>query len=463
MKFFKWKSPAPVQPQPIQDKGVSYQRPAVFMHLGEHDLSQIYHAASIKHFQSNDFIIKEGEECKYLYIILDGNVKLTDRNNIYNSYLHDGDFFGEIKFREKFLNIYSAIATKHSVVMEINHNIVSHLPEKVQLIIYQQLNHLSLNDIYRISSNIDEINKKNIELTSYIHNMRSQTDIFITSDVFQNIIKNIPKLPRCAGNLSSQLMDDSVSVKEVTEAVQREPALAAALLKAVNSAYYGLQEKVASLHHAILYLGFNNVYQIIVENSIKNILPQNEEYETIRLHSYIISLIASEVSAYCKKSKPLVNSTIGILHDLGKIVTLLLKKRYPSIKEMIDMADDSKIGSCLLRAWEFPENIINIIEHQYDPEFSHPEIINEEYRYEIAILYVAHVFYDMLTGESTMSTIFIDDYMATLGMQQIDCKEFYQQRIVPALLKNRQRLPDKINGLLQSQMLATASVRARAS
>src|SRR2546430_3965689 len=53
-------------------------------------------------------------------------------------------------------------------------------------------------------------------------------------------------------------------------------ALAAAILKTVNSAYYGLPEKMSSLHHAILYLGFNNVYQLILENSIKNIMPQDE-------------------------------------------------------------------------------------------------------------------------------------------------------------------------------------------
>ena len=181
-----------------------------------------------------------------------------------------------------------------------------------------------------------------------------------------SIIKNIPKLPKCAGSLSSKLVADDISAKEVTESVQEEPALAAAILKTVNSAYYGLQEKIVSLHHAILYLGFNNVYQIILENSMKNIMPQDEEYENIRLHSYMISLISSEISSYCQKSKPLVNTTIGILHDVGKIVTLLLKRKYPNIKEIIHMIDDSKIGSCLLRTWGFPENIIRIIEHQYE-------------------------------------------------------------------------------------------------
>jgi hypothetical protein len=104
-----------------------------------------------------------------------------------------------------------------------------------------------------------------------------------------------------------------------------------------------------SLHHVILSLGFNNIYQIMLENSMKNIMSQDEEYENIRLHSYMISLISSEISSYCQKTKSFVNATVGILHDVGNIITLLLKRKYPNIKEIIQMIYDSKIGSYLLR------------------------------------------------------------------------------------------------------------------
>jgi len=249
----------------------------------------------------------------------------------------------------------------------------------------------------------------------------------------------------------------------VTESVQEEPALAAAILKTVNSAYYGLPEKMSSLHHAILYLGFNNVYQLILENSIKNIMPQDEEYEKIRLHSFMISLIASEISLHCQKSKPLVNATVGILHDVGKIVTLLLKRKYPNIKELIHMIDDSKVGACLLRNWGFPENIIKIIEYQYDPEFAHPENIDQAFRYEISILYLSHRCYALMMGEENTETTFVIDFMELLGIQQKDCQAFYQDTILPALLKNKKRLPEKISSLVQEQALALYPVRARAS
>jgi HD-like signal output (HDOD) protein len=192
-------------------------------------------------------------------------------------------------------------------------------------------------------------------------------------------------------------------------------------------------------------------------------MPQDEEYEKIRLHSYMISLIASEISLHCQKSKPVVNATVGILHDVGKIVTLLLKRKYSNIKDLIHMIDDSKVGACLLHNWGFPENIIKIIECQYDPEFAHPENIDQEFKYEIAILYLSHRCYAIMLGEENTETTFVDDFMELLGIQQKDCQVFYQDAILPALLKNKKRLPEKISNLVQEQALELYPVRVRAS
>ena len=463
MKFFKWESSRTVQAAPAQEKGYGAQRPAIFSHLSEYDLSQLYHAATIKHFQKGQCVLREGDEYNCLYIVLEGLVKITYKNNAYASILHGGDCFGDVAFQENGVDTYSAIAVEHVTLMEINHSMVDHLPDNVQLIIYKKLSKSSIQTMNHLSMYHEKVNTRNAELTDYVRRMKSQTDTFITSEVFQNIIKNIPKLPKCAGSLSAKLLDDNVSVKEVTESVQEEPALAAAILKTVNSAYYGLTEKVSSLHHAILYLGFNNVYQIILENSIKNIMPQDEEYEKIRLYSYMISLIAGEIASHCQKSKPLVNTTVGILHDVGKIVILLLKRKYPNIKELIHMIDDSKVGACLLRNWGFPENIIKIIECQYDPGFTNPEDIDQEFKYEIAILYLSHKCYVLMVGEDNTETVFVANFMELLGIQQKDCQVFYRNVILPALLKNKKRLPERISSLVYEQTLEQYPARAHAS
>jgi hypothetical protein len=127
------------------------------------------------------------------------------------------------------------------------------------------------------------------------------------------------------------------------------------------------------------------------------------------------------------------------------------------------MVDDSKVGACLLRNWGFTEKITKIIECQYEPEFINPEAIDQEFRYEIAILYLSHRCYDIILGEANRESMVVDDFMELLGIQQKDCQTFYQNAILPALLKNKKRLPERISHLVHEQTLEQYPARARAS
>ena len=102
----------------------------------------------------------------------------------------------------------------------------------------------------------------------------------------------------------------------------------------------------------------------------------------------------------------------------------------------------------MLRNWGFPENIIKIIECQYDPGFTSPENIDQEFKYEIAILYLSHRCYAIMLGEDNTEIILVDNFMELLGIQQKDCQTFYQNVILPALLKNKKRLPERISSLV---------------
>ena len=181
-----------MQATPAQEKGYGSQRPTIFSHLSEHDLSQLYHAATIKHFQKDQCVVREGDECSYLYIILEGLVSINYKNDTYASILHGGDCFGDMAFQENRASTYSAIAVEHVTLMEMNHSMVDHLPDNVQLAIYKKLSKSSMQTMCYLSTHHNQVNKINTELTSYIRHMKSQTDAFITSEVFQNIIKNIP-------------------------------------------------------------------------------------------------------------------------------------------------------------------------------------------------------------------------------------------------------------------------------
>jgi hypothetical protein len=148
------------------------------------------------------------------------------------------------------------------------------------------------------------------------------------------------------------------------------------------------------------------------------------------------------------KSKPLNLTTIGILHDIGKIVVLLLKRKYHNIKDLFDLLDDAGIGASLLESWDLPACVFQVIENQHVPEFCPPENLDHPYRNEIAILYLAHVYYDLLVGKTTVSTMYLPEYLSMLNLPHADPLRLYQDTLFPALLKNQKRLPETVRNLL---------------
>jgi hypothetical protein len=131
---------------------------------------------------------------------------------------------------------------------------------------------------------------------------------------------------------------------------------------------------------------------------------------------------------------------------------LLLKKKYQDIADFFDILDDSVLGAKLLAQWELPENVYVVVEQQHQPEFSPPHALDPAYKNDVAILYVAHAFYDMLLGTESVATIYLDDYIALFDFPAKAPQDIYRNIVVPALMKNRQRLPEAIRQLLAKQL-----------
>jgi hypothetical protein len=99
------------------------------------------------------------------------------------------------------------------------------------------------------------------------------------------------------------------------------------------------------------------------------------------------------------------------------------------------------------------ECVHQIIKNQHLPEFYAPDNLDSEYKADIAILYLSHVYYGMLTNQSISATIYLNEYLSLLNVPQKDPGHFYQEIVIPGLIKNRQRLPEPIRNLLMQQLM----------
>jgi HD-like signal output (HDOD) protein len=92
---------------------------------------------------------------------------------------------------------------------------------------------------------------------------------------------DIPAQPDSLVKLSLLLAEDDVNQQAIGALVEADMALAAAVMKAVNSSLYGLAGRVQSVQQAITYLGTREVAGITFEMGLRAAFPPAPELEPI--------------------------------------------------------------------------------------------------------------------------------------------------------------------------------------
>lgn len=92
---------------------------------------------------------------------------------------------------------------------------------------------------------------------------------------------DIPAQPESLVKLSLLLADDEVNQQAVAALVQADMALAAAVMKAVNSSLYGLAGRVQSVQQAVTYLGTREIAGITFEMGLRAAFPPAPELQPI--------------------------------------------------------------------------------------------------------------------------------------------------------------------------------------
>src|SRR6185369_489411 len=130
-----------------------------------------------------------------------------------------------------------------------------------------------------------------------------------------------------------------------------------------------------------------------------------------------ISVLAFEVACLAREQQAQTVATVGLLHDFGKGVQVVMKTTHPERADLIDSLDSAKLGAALLRSWGLPEKICRTVEFQQHPEFLSPDLIAPEYRREAAIIHVSHVLEITLLEKplDPIKTVYTQEYMNLLG------------------------------------------------
>ncbi len=200
-------------------------------------------------------------------------------------------------------------------------------------------------------------------------------------DLLEEIV-TLPSLPSSVAHITQLVSQPDCSLSEVGKAISSDPAIALKALRLVNSAFYGLGQKVSSVEQAVTLLGLKVIKNLVFSAAVFETLSGGAG-ELLK-HSIACGLAMRAIAESSKGSFPIDPSdafSYGLLHDVGKIifeeflademhqVQAVASERgaaaYLVEREVIG-ADHCEMGAHLALKWKLPDTMVGAIGGHHD-------------------------------------------------------------------------------------------------
>lgn len=174
-------------------------------------------------------------------------------------------------------------------------------------------------------------------------------------------------------------------VQAVVDCLERDPAMAAKILRLVNSSRFALRRQVTNLRQAVTFVGQKTLRLVAMTFSLVDVLTRGaprELYNDYWRRSISAASVANRLVAYKKSCDPHDAYAAGLLSDLGILMfAQAASKDYCSIYHLSKKAgnclieaervhfgfDHAMLAWRLLKEWGFPEPLCNAVLHHHDP------------------------------------------------------------------------------------------------
>lgn len=207
---------------------------------------------------------------------------------------------------------------------------------------------------------------------------------------FLKKVEKLPTLPGIAMKIINTANDPKSAADGLARIILSDVSLSAKVLKMVNSAYYGIRNKVASVKQAIVILGFNTIKSLALSTAIMDKFATSGDSEGFSRgafwkHSLAVAITNKIISKRIVRQKEQEENYFmaGLLHDIGKIildqyfhedfVRILnhMKVTHLSFYRAeleVNGLTHAEIGGMLAAQWQLPDELVAAIRFHHSPE-----------------------------------------------------------------------------------------------
>jgi diguanylate cyclase (GGDEF)-like protein len=205
---------------------------------------------------------------------------------------------------------------------------------------------------------------------------------------FENRLKaqvDFPSPSQVATEIISLARDPEIEMAKVAQAVGRDPAMTAKILRIANSAFYAQRRPSQNLRQALVVIGLNAALTLALSfslvSSLRALRPVGIDYPRFWRRAL---LGATAARAFCEATKmPHLEEVFlaALLQDMG---VLAIDRAARDFYSQLPLAsthfdwiayeekqmghDHARYSALLLRSWNLPERIWRAVERSHSPE-----------------------------------------------------------------------------------------------
>ncbi|WP_312931230.1 HDOD domain-containing protein [Stutzerimonas nitrititolerans] len=148
---------------------------------------------------------------------------------------------------------------------------------------------------------------------------------------------SVPPQPQIMVDLQMEQVMPEPDLRNIARLISQDPGLSGALLKTVNSSFFGLANRIASIRQAVNLLGCNSVINLINAQSIKGELSDDAIVTLNRFWDTAQDVAMASLTLAKRIGYPAPDEayTLGLFHNCG---IPLMVKRFPGYMSVLEEA-----------------------------------------------------------------------------------------------------------------------------
>jgi HD-like signal output (HDOD) protein len=200
--------------------------------------------------------------------------------------------------------------------------------------------------------------------------------------------RSLPTLPALHTQLTNELRKEEPSMERIGDIISRDPGMTSKMLQLVNSAFFGLPQRIERAHDAVVYLGLTTVRALVLSLQV---FSQFEEkiiklfsLDALAEHSWRVGVMARRI-AEMERCEPKIDDQCflaGLLHDVGQLILAAgLPAEYENVLSQARAqnqtiweteksqlgATHAEVGAYLLGLWGLPNPVIEAVAFHHRP------------------------------------------------------------------------------------------------